>query len=273
MKYLCDHHTHTSFCDGKHTPREMAERAYSLGFMSYGFSGHGAMPHAKVSQMTPEGEIEYVNEILALKEEYAGRMDILLGVEAELGGKVYTKGKDSPFDYIIGAVHALETERGFCLLDHHPDNIPYALENFFDGDFDALAECYYERVSRVPDGIDASFIAHLDLVSKYKDVHSLTFSERYYDMAFTAVERLIPYGIPFEINVGAITRGFRTTPYPDPRILRHIRALGGEIMVNGDTHSADYLGRYLDLGEELARSVGYDRKVILTKSGYDYKEL
>ena len=33
-------HTHSTFCDGKNTPREMIEAAIALGFNSLGFSGH-----------------------------------------------------------------------------------------------------------------------------------------------------------------------------------------------------------------------------------------
>ena len=33
-------HTHTVFCDGKNTAREMAEKAMELGFTHLGFSGH-----------------------------------------------------------------------------------------------------------------------------------------------------------------------------------------------------------------------------------------
>ena len=44
MKYLQNLHTHTTFCDGKNTCRELIERAIELGFNSIGFSGHGYTP-------------------------------------------------------------------------------------------------------------------------------------------------------------------------------------------------------------------------------------
>ena len=33
-------HNHTTWCDGKNTPEEMAEAAWKLGFTDLGFSGH-----------------------------------------------------------------------------------------------------------------------------------------------------------------------------------------------------------------------------------------
>lgn len=35
-----DFHTHTTFCDGKSTPREMVEAAYRMGMTDLGVSGH-----------------------------------------------------------------------------------------------------------------------------------------------------------------------------------------------------------------------------------------
>ena len=35
-----DFHTHTTFCDGKSTPREMVEAAYRMGMTDFGVSGH-----------------------------------------------------------------------------------------------------------------------------------------------------------------------------------------------------------------------------------------
>jgi len=273
--YLCDFHTHTSLCDGKSTPREMALRAIELGFSAYGFSGHGVAPFEATGAMNEANEQRYIREVLALKDELSGRLPILLGIENEYHGKRYSTRRESPsspFDYVIGAVHVILTEDGAYPIDLHPSNITDAIEQKF-GDFDTLAEEYFTRVAKIPERIDASIIAHIDLLSKFRDRLPLTFSERYYEAAFGAVKAIIPYGIPFEINVGAISRGYRSEPYPDPRILRYIRELGGEITVNGDCHSAASLGKHLDLGERLALECGFERKLILTKAGYEYKPL
>lgn len=276
MKYLCDFHTHTSHCDGKNSPREMAQRALALGFSAYGFSGHGGAGTTPTSQMSAEAEAKYISEVLSLRDEMRGRMDILLGVEEELDGKKYrTRSSDpsSPFDYVIGGVHVIDVGGEFAPIDLSPDNVTDATERYFGGDFESLAEAYFNKVKRIPEEVDATFIAHIDLVSKYRDILPLTFGKRYYEAAFDAVRALIPYHIPFEINVGAISRGYRSTPYPDEQILRYIRALGGEVMVNGDCHSAEMLGRYLDLGEELALRCGFTHKVIITPTGLDKVEM
>ena len=40
MKIRGDFHTHTTYCDGKSTPREMVEAAYRMGLTDFGISGH-----------------------------------------------------------------------------------------------------------------------------------------------------------------------------------------------------------------------------------------
>ena len=37
---LSNFHTHTTYCDGKDTPRALAEEAMRLGCPALGFSGH-----------------------------------------------------------------------------------------------------------------------------------------------------------------------------------------------------------------------------------------
>lgn len=276
MNYLCDFHTHTLFCDGKSTPREMLTRAVELGFRAYGFSGHGGCIYDLTSGMSEENEQKYIAEVLSLKDEFSHRLPVLLGVEQEYDGKVYHTRRDdggSPFDYIIGAVHIIDTPDGKRPLDLHPSNITDAVNGYFGGDFESLAESYYAKVKRIPERINASVIAHIDLITKFRNIIPLTLGERYFEAALGAVRALIPYGIPFEINVGAISRGYRTTPYPDLRILRYIRELGGEIMINGDCHSAKALGNHLDLAERVALAAGFRRKLVITEGGYDTAEL
>ncbi|NCB31458.1 MAG: PHP domain-containing protein, partial [Clostridia bacterium] len=73
-------HTHTIYCDGVSTPREMAEAALANGFVSLGFSGHSYTPYDDCG-MSPAQALAYRQEVLALQREYAGRLEIFLGLE------------------------------------------------------------------------------------------------------------------------------------------------------------------------------------------------
>ena len=57
----------------------------------------------------------------------------------------------------------------------------------------------------------------------------------------------------FEINTGAISRGYRTTPYLSTELLRHLRSINGRITVSSDAHSAADICCKFDMAERLAK--------------------
>ena len=72
----------------------------------------------------------------------------------------------------------------------------------------------------------------------------------------------------FEINTGAISRGYRTAPYPGPALLRAIREMGGRICVTSDSHSADTVTCAFPQAAALARACGFREAVVLTERGF-----
>ena len=85
---LSNFHTHTSFCDGKDSAEELVLRAIELGCSEIGFSGHSFVEFDKECCMSITGCEEYKKEIIALREKYADKIKILLGVEQD----IYSKG-------------------------------------------------------------------------------------------------------------------------------------------------------------------------------------
>ena len=69
---------------------------------------------------------------------------------------------------------------------------------------------------------------------------------RYIKAYTNAVKALIPYNIPFEINTGAISRGYRTEPYPDKALTDYIKQKGGTLLLSSDAHSAENLSFRFD---------------------------
>ena len=59
----------------------------------------------------------------------------------------------------------------------------------------------------------------------------------------------------FEINTGAISRGYRTTPYPAPDQIGYIRSKGGILIMDSDSHSAENIcagfARFGHLADEM----------------------
>lgn len=61
----------------------------------------------------------------------------------------------------------------------------------------------------------------------------------------------------FEINTGAISRGYRRTPYPHRALLTYLHDHGGRVTLSTDSHRADTVDFGLDLAADLARQTGF----------------
>lgn len=259
-----DLHTHTNFCDGNDSPREMVEEAIKRGFQIFGFSGHSYDPSVEPYSMTLEGTEQYKAEVTALKEEYKDKLVIFLGLEQDYYSIPYGEG----YDYIIGSVHNIIKNGILFPVDLCPEELEKVLNEQYNGDFETFAEEYFQVVEDVVNKTDCDIIGHIDLVSKFIETHPRVLTDRYKNAALKAVKTLIPYDRFFEINVGAMTRGYRTAPYPDPFILKEINRLGGKIVINGDCHNKEWLGDHLDTAIKIAKECGFSERYILTRNGW-----
>ena len=251
---LEDLHVHTTFCDGKDSAEDVVKAAVKKGMKRIGFSGHSHTPHDESYCMSPSGIEEYRNEILRLREKYADKIEILCGLEQDF----FSDTDLSPFDYAIGSVHYIKIGGGYVPIDETPEILKEAADRYFGGSMYALAECYYIHVSAVIAKTGADIIGHFDLISKFNEGGQL-FNEsnpRYIDAACSAVDELVEYGVPFEINTGAMTRGYRTSPYPAPFILKRIAEGGGRVILSSDSHSAGTLCAHFEECEELCARFG-----------------
>ena len=66
---------------------------------------------------------------------------------------------------------------------------------------------------------------------------------RYRAAVLRALDCLCRHDVVFEINTGAIARGLRTSPYPEPWIREEIRARGKRFIRNSDCHKKELLLR------------------------------
>lgn len=259
-----DFHTHTSYCDGKDTPRQMVEEAYRRGFSCLGISGHSFTSFDDGWCMSLENTKKYIEEINLLKKEYQGRMDILCGIERDY----YATPSEFIFDYVIGSVHYVKVGQEYFSVDYTPEETKRIVNEYFQGDFDAFAESYFSNVSDIVEKTDCDIIGHFDLVSKFSDSLGIHESERYLEAGYNAIRNLIKYDKPFEINIGAIIRGYKQVPYPSEKFMAEILRLGGKVCVSGDCHNCCNLGNKLEVGYSFARKCGFDTVQVFTKDGF-----
>jgi len=232
-------HTHTVYCDGVSTPREMAEAALASGFVSLGFSGHAYTSFDKSCCMTPTGTLAYRREVLSLREEYAGRLDLFLGLENDGAEPQDTAG----YDYCIGSVHYLFVEGEQYTVDQSPEEMRRCIDLGYGGDALAMARAYYAKLAGYASGDDVDIVGHFDVIEKFNGNGRFfdTGSPAYQKTALAALEAIAQRGKVFEVNTGAMARGFRKTPYPAPFLLRRMLEMRTPILLSSDAHDAALL--------------------------------
>ena len=192
--------------------------------------------------------------ISACQKKYEGRIRLLLGIELDR----YADTDLSPFDYRIGSVHYLDCGGVFRHIDHTPEMLQEAIDDSFGGDPYAMAEHYYSLAADVVRKTHANIIGHFDLITKL-NANNRFFDEehpRYIAAVNYALDVLLKTGVPFEINTGAVSKGYKDFPYPSLRILKYIAEHGGSVILSSDSHRKETLMYDFPKYEELAQSLG-----------------
>ncbi len=271
MRYLQNLHTHSSYCDGMDTPERMLLIAKEKGFQSIGFSGHSYMYYAPSHSMTMAGTQLYKQEIAYLKKQYGREMDIFCGLEVDMFSQIDLTG----YDYLIGSVHYLQIGDQIVGFDRSAQIVQDIIKRFFNSDGLAYAKAYYKTLAQLPEYGNFDIIGHFDLITKHMEKEFLfdTTSKEYRWAAIEAAEALSGKIPCFEVNTGAISRGFRTTPYPDKFLLREMKRLGYGAVISSDCHDARKVDCYFPQARQLLRECGFEAEHVLTKSGFVPMEL
>ncbi len=251
-------HSHTTYCDGKNSAEEMVLAAIEKGFDVFGFSGHSYTPFDESYCMSIEATKAYKEEVSGLKEKYKKNIRILCGVEQDF----YSDRSTCGYDYVIGSVHAFYNRKydKYIYADYDPQILIDSCEKYYGGDFLSLAEDYFEEESHVAEKTGCNIIGHFDLITKFNEQTKM-FDEshpRYINAVDNALARLLKSNAVFEINTGAMAKGYRTSPYPSEAILRKINSGKGRVIISSDTHSADTVDYAFKDALRLAAICGFD---------------
>ncbi len=234
-----NYHTHTTFCDGVDSPEEMVLEAIRLGLTELGFSGHAHMPFDDSYCMSLEGTEQYKTEVTRLKHKYADKIKILLGIEQDIYSDTSTDG----YDYVIGSAHHVLKNGEYVSVDMSRAEQERIIAQLYGGDQYAFAEDYYRAVATVYEKTKCDIIGHFDLITKFNEAGDMYDVDhpRYRAAALGALDILCASPAAFEINTGAISRGYRKTPYPDSFILEELKKRGKKLIYSSDCHNKNYL--------------------------------
>lgn len=232
-----DHHTHHRRCGhAVGEIEEYIEAALLLGFEEIGITDHAPVywmdgDHALPGIAMPRSELEaYVDEVLALKRRYAGRIRVLLGLESD-----YVPGFDDqyrevlttyPFDYVIGSVH-------HCLGRHI-----YQAARWQDEHPDETYPEYFRLIRESAKSGLFDVLGHITGLMAYGPKPSEAMLET--EFAATA-QALGKAEVAIEVNTSGLRKG-TPEPFPASALLRRCLQEGVAVTYGSDSHRPEEVG-------------------------------
>ncbi len=264
-------HTHSIYDDGKDTIDQMVRSALDKGFTVLGFSGHGCNPIDECS-MSAEDTRAYIHDVKQARETAREQgLQIFCGIEEDSLSPVDPK----EWDYIIGSVHYLQKDGKAWPVDYSREKFEEMLEEGWQGNIHALLVDYWKAVKAQTNNEAISIAGHIDLIAKYNEKEEFfAFDDPVYlQAASEAIESLAEAGKIFEMNTGAMARGYRSEPYPHPLLLDKIHQAGGRLLINTDCHNREKLDLGLKRCLDLAKEAGFTTLMTLTEQGFEERDI
>lgn len=235
---LKDYHIHTIYSDGQNTPEEMIESAINKGLVELGFSDHSYTFFDESYCIKKDKINSYKDEITKLKSKYKDKISIKLGIEQD----IFSTESVKDYDYVIGSVHYIKVNDNYYFpVDHSLDTLKENTEKWLGGDYYLLAEIYYKQLCELIEKTQCNIVGHIDLITKYIENEKIfdINNPRYVKAWMAACDKLLKHDVVFEINSGAISRGYRTSPYPMSDMYEYLKSKGAKFIYGSDSHNKD----------------------------------
>ncbi len=233
-----NYHTHTKYCNhASGEIREYVDAAIRAGLDTIGFSCHAPYDFGSSFRswyrMEQSQTATYVSEILEMKAEYADKIDVKLGFEAEY----YPDYFDSLMEHIS------QFEVDYLILGQHFTK--NELDGEYMGETSSDPEKLRQYVAQVKEAIRSgkfTYVAHPDLpkMKISKDEYNSIMSE--------LCEVSLETGVPLEINLLGISDNRN---YPNEDFLALVGKYGCNVVIGADAHRPDALLNHESYGKAL----------------------
>lgn len=220
---IANYHTHTARCGhAEGREEDYIQNALDGGMEILGFSDH--TPHwfsdgfRSRIRMGPELFSDYLQKITELKEQYAGKITLHLGLEAEYYPELFpvlmAHLKDTPVEYLLLGQHFLYNEK----------DAPYS--GAATEDVSLLEQYCNQTIEGMYTGV-FSYLAHPDLVNFQGD-------EKTYRREMTRLCKAAnDCNMPLEINLLGLRLGRQ---YPNPVFWEVAAENNCSVILGSDAH-------------------------------------
>lgn len=243
---LYESHCHTPLCRHAYgTPSEYAASAEARGLKGIIFTCHCPLPDGFSApvRMKPEQYEEYVAMVAFAREEFAGRVDVRLGLESD-----YFPGFESwlrelharhPLHHVLGSVHMQVGEYR---------------ARFFRGDWFDYQQTYFQHLAESAESGLYDTLAHPDLVKN--EAPAVWDFARIRPFIARALDRIAATGVAMELNTSGLLKAISEIN-PSPTMLAMMHERGIPVVLGADAHIPSRVGD------------GYvDALLVLQKIGY-----
>lgn len=220
---LTNYHTHTNRCHhATGEDEEYVTAAIDAGFKTLGFSDHAPFyypaPYVSYYKMTPDELPIYVNSIKSLRERYADKIEIHIGLEAEYYPELFDKGlelwRDAGIEYLILGQHFLGEEYGSSFHTTSPAT-------------KELLSLYTDTCIAAMKSGKFSYLAHPDMLNYPGD-------DAFYEQeVLRLTDCAVRLGIPLEVNLLGLER---KRCYPRERFWEIASKLHPTVIIGNDAH-------------------------------------
>ena len=214
---------------------------------------------------------KYIETVNNLKEKYKSKIQIYLGIEEDSYCPVKNR---EVFDYIIGSAHCVFKDGEYFAVDHSIEVFNNMLKAF-DGNIAELTENYYSNFCTYIKNRKPDIIGHFDLLTKFDEKNdvSLIQDKNYNIIVKKYLNEALKYDCFFEVNTGAISRNYRTSPYPNDDLLYIIKKENGRVIITSDAHSSETIDCHFKETRKLLKDIGFQHTYLLYNNEFIKDEL
>ncbi|RIX52999.1 histidinol-phosphatase HisJ family protein [Paenibacillus nanensis] len=257
MKFdLHTHHVRCGHADGNIEDYILA--GIEAGLQVIGISDHSPYFYHAEDQPSPgiamarSDFANYINEVLRLKEKYAGKIEVLLGMESDYFPEhidAYRKAYEGvPFDYLIGSVHQVS---GVSIFNRNRwkklDEAGHINEK----------KSYYELIEQSARTGMFDILGHIDAMKGYYPAFSDIPAHEHIDKALRTIGEC---GVSIEINTSGSTKDCGGW-YPSDEILERALHFGVNVTFGSDAHKPSRVGDEWELVAKRLKEIGFSHWV------------
>ncbi|WP_439644331.1 histidinol-phosphatase HisJ [Halalkalibacter akibai] len=253
---IYDGHVHTPYCPHgtKDTFFKYCQQAIDNNITGITFTEHAPLPRSftdptplQDSGMDWKYLTSYFEEVIHVKKEFKGHLDVNLGLEVdfiegfEKETTEFLNEYGALLDDSILSVHFLKIDANYLCLDYSPDVFKQAGDLL--GSFEAVYRKYFETVLS---SIQANLgkykpkrIGHITLARKFHKKHPV--SADYTTEISNILMEIRNKGYELDYNGAGCVKPLCKEPYPYNEVINEAIKLGIPLVYGSDAHQASAL--------------------------------